>query len=160
VRHVIVIIAALVVGCGHPADPKHAGPPAARPTKIGESSKPAPIGNAAGGNAAVVVPDVGCPAPTCVFHVGAGAYFTCLAGGAGACFHFGAPCAPPDLCMYDPADRAYKQCAQASEGACMKWGAACVPPAKCMFTPSDGLHHRCDEVGDGRCKRYGALCAP
>lgn len=159
----IVTIAALVVGCGHPADPRYAGPSPARPTKITGTTKPSPSGNGAGGNAAapvVVVPDIGCLVPTCVFHAGAGAYFTCLAGGAGTCFHFGASCAPPDLCMYDPADRAYKQCARASEGVCMKWGAACVPPGKCMFTPSDGLHHRCDEVADAGCKRYGALCAP
>jgi hypothetical protein len=160
VRPLIVTIAALVVGCGHPADPKHAGSPPARPTKISGTGQPAPSGSGAGGDPVSVVPDIGCPAPTCVFHAGAGAYFTCLAGGAGTCFHFGATCAPADLCMYDPAGRSYKQCARAGEGVCMKWGAACVPPGKCMFTPADGLHHRCEEVADGGCKRYGALCAP
>ncbi len=51
------------------------------------------------------VPDVGCLTPTCAYHAGGGGYFTCLAGGAGVCFHFGGPCAPADACMFDPADR-------------------------------------------------------
>jgi len=160
VRHVIVIVAALVVGCGHPADPKHAGPPSAGAKKIGSSIPPAPISNVAGGNAAVVLPAVGCPSPTCAFHAGASGYFTCLSGGAGACFHFGAPCAPVDACMYDPTDRSYKHCARPSEGVCQQWGVACAPATKCMFNSADGLHHQCDEIAGGGCKRYGALCAP
>ena len=156
----IVIVVALVVGCGHPADPAHPTVAAARPTKINGASKPAPSGPGAASKAVATVPDIGCLVPTCVFHAGAGAYFTCLAGGAGTCFHFGASCAPADQCMYDPADRRYKQCGRASEGVCLAWGQACAPARKCMFSASDGLHHQCEEVADGSCKRYGALCAP
>ena len=110
--------------------------------------------------APVPVADVGCPTPTCVFHAGAAAYFTCLAGGAGACFHFGGPCTPADSCMYDPAARTYKQCSKPVEGQCTQWGAACAPASACMFDPADGLHHHCDQATGGACARYGALCAP
>jgi hypothetical protein len=160
VRHVIVIVAALVGGCGHPADPKHAGLPSAGGKQTVGPTHPAPIGNPTGGDVAVVLPAVGCPSPTCAFHAGASGYFTCLAGGAGACFHVGSPCAPGDACMYDPNARSYKHCARASEGMCQQWGVACAPATKCMFNPSDRLHHQCDEVAGGGCKRYGALCAP
>ncbi len=119
------------------------------------SAKPAvgPVGT---------VPDVGCLQPSCAYHAGANAYFTCLAGGAGACFHFGGPCTPKDSCMYDATDRTYKQCTRAVEGSCQQWGAACAPANACMFSPTDRLHHTCDEVdaSHGSCKRYGALCAP
>jgi hypothetical protein len=160
VRHVIVIVAALIVGCAPPADPKHATPPQVRPTNAIAMPTPSPSGSATGSKTAVVLPAVGCPTPTCAFHAGVGGYFTCLAGGAGACFHFGAPCAPQDQCMYDPSDRSYKQCTRPSEGTCLAWGATCAPATKCMFNPADGLSHQCDEVSGGGCKRYGALCAP
>ena len=117
-------------------------------------------GMATGSGGIATIPDVGCLAPGCVYHAGTGAYFTCLAGGAGACFHFGGPCAPSDGCMYDAADRSYKQCTHAVEGKCDAWGAACAPASRCMFSPSDGLHHTCDEVAGGGCRTYGALCSP
>jgi hypothetical protein len=104
--------------------------------------------------------DVGCLTPSCAYHAGANAYFTCLSGGAGACFHFGGPCTPKDSCMYDAADGTYKQCARAVEGTCQAWGSACAPASACMFSPADGLHHHCDEIAGGTCKRYGAPCAP
>jgi hypothetical protein len=154
------MIAVLVAGCGRPAGPKHASPPSSGTTKIVGSTRPAPTGNAAGGNVAVVLPAVGCPSPTCVFHAGASGYFTCLSSGAGACFHFSSSCVPLDSCMYDPLDRLYKHCAKPSEGLCLQWGVACTPATRCMFKPSDGLHHQCDEVAGGGCQRYGALCAP
>lgn len=158
-------LALVVVGCGHPTDPKHAGSTATGPVHATHPTTLAPGGQAGKAAAttpaiAAVVPVVGCPTPSCAFHAGAGAYFTCLAGGAGACFHFGAACAPADGCMYDPAARAYKQCARAIEGTCAAWGAACAPGARCMFNPADGLHHHCDDVSGGSCRRYGALCAP
>jgi hypothetical protein len=106
------------------------------------------------------VPDVGCLTPSCAYHAGANAYFACLAGGAGACFHFGGPCTPQDSCMFDAADRTYKQCTRAVEGTCQQWGSACAPADACMFWPTDGLHHKCDEIAGGTCKRYGALCVP
>ncbi len=121
------------------------------PGRPGKGSAAAPVGDA---------PDIGCLTTSCVFHAGAAAYFTCLAGGAGACFHFGGPCTPADACMYDPGDRTYKQCGKPVEGACTQWGAACAPRSACMFDPADGLHHHCDEPGAGTCKRYGALCSP
>src|SRR5205085_2900909 len=74
--------------------------------KGGRTTVHAKPGSGSGsGSAAVaiaVAPDIGCLQTSCAFHAGASAYFTCLAGGAGACFHFGGPCAPADHCMYDP----------------------------------------------------------
>ena len=119
----------------------------------------APHGQGAG-TPVVALKDVGCPAPTCAYHVGGAAYFTCLAGGAGMCFHFGGPCAPADGCMYDGADHKYKQCAKPVEGTCAQFGAACAPATRCMLDPADGLHHHCDAPSGGACASYGALCAP
>jgi hypothetical protein len=110
--------------------------------------------------AATTLPDVGCLTPSCAFHPGTATYFACLAGGAGACFHFGSPCEPTDGCMYDPADHVYKQCSRAVQGTCQQWGAACGPKSACMFDPADSLHHHCDQLAGGTCKKYGALCAP
>lgn len=147
-----------LVACGHP-DVRHTTP-------VGGPTHPTARGSAAGSGsgapATVAVADVGCLQPSCAFHAGAAAYFTCLAGGAGACFHFGGPCTPPDACMYDPAARAYKACARPVEGRCQQWGAACAPAGGCMFDPKDGLHHHCDQVdpAHGTCAAYGALCAP
>jgi hypothetical protein len=42
-----------------------------------------------------------CAQPSCAYHAGAGGYFFCLAGGAGACFHFGSPCEPAEACMLE-----------------------------------------------------------
>jgi hypothetical protein len=162
VRFVIAFTALLVVACGRPADrladPRRA---ATQPPGPAKSVGAAPTAaSASAPAAAVVLPSVGCPTPTCAFHAGAGGYFTCLAGGAGACFHFGAPCAPPDGCMFDPGDRTYKQCARVSEGTCQQWASACAPATRCMFDVADGLHHTCDDVSGGTCKRFGAPCAP
>jgi hypothetical protein len=113
-----------------------------------------PTGTGSGGNVVgvtpAVVPDVGCLVTSCAYHAGAGAYFTCLAGGAGTCFHFGGPCTPPDKCMYDAKDRSYKQCGNAVEGVCQQWGAPCTPANGCMYSAADGMHH----------DKSGALCAP
>jgi hypothetical protein len=160
VRRVIVIAAAWLVACTPAPDPKRPQSSPAAPRKVDGARGSSPVNTNVSSNDAVQVPVIGCPQPTCAFHAGGGAYFTCLAGGAGACFHFGAPCTPSDTCMYDPADRSYKECARASEGTCQQWGAACAPASKCMFNATDGLHHQCDDVSGGACKRYGALCAP
>jgi hypothetical protein len=146
----------ILVACGHPAEPVRPTVVTASPTKVTPVAKPGAVTPPP----AVVLKDVGCPAPTCVYHPGGAAYFTCLAGGAGMCFHFGGPCAPADNCMYDAADRTYKQCAKPVEGTCAQFGAACAPATKCMFDPADGLHHRCDAASGGKCGNYGALCAP
>ncbi len=168
VRQAIVLL--VLLGCGTSASQppaKHVTPPT--PVAHGNTPNPHPTPNGNGngnGNGsaappvAVAVPDIGCPSPTCAFHAGAGAYFTCLAGGAGACFHFGAPCAPSDACMYDPNEHSYKACQKSIEGTCAKWGTPCTPASKCMFDPQDGLHHTCDDASPGSCKKYGALCAP
>lgn len=148
-----VLIAALLA-CSHPAEPKLANRPPAKGSGgsvAGTGSADAPIPEAR---------DVPCAAPTCAFHAGGAAYFTCLAGGAGVCFHFGARCTPADSCMFDPGDRTYKQCKNAVEGVCQTWAAACAPASKCMFNPADGLHHRCADSSGGTCKQWGALCAP
>ena len=167
------MISILLVACGGSPAAPHPTAPAPTPTAQPTSPPPryrggnpprgaAPANNGASDPAlaSISVPAIGCLAPTCAFHAGAGAYFTCLAGGAGTCFHFGAACAPADACMYDPGDRQYKTCAKPSEGVCTQWGAACAPVSKCMFDPADGLHHQCDDVAGGACKRFGALCAP
>lgn len=145
----------LLAACGHPADVK-------QPTGGGPHTRIVSTSGTHTGSAAPLpaVADVGCLQPTCAFHAGAAAYFTCLAGGAGACFHFGGPCAPADGCMYDPADRTYKTCSKPVEGQCSQWGAACAPASACMFDPADGLAHHCDQVTGGTCAHYGALCAP
>jgi hypothetical protein len=106
------------------------------------------------------VPDVGCLQPSCVYHAGTGGYFSCLAGGAGLCFHYGAPCAPADACMFDGSDGLYKQCGSIVEGRCAQWGSACAPASGCMYSPADGLHHACAASTGGACKQYGAPCAP
>ena len=75
----------------------------------------------------MVLPVIGCPTPSCAFHAGAGAYFTCLAGGAGACFHFGAPCTPADACMFGAPDGLHHACDDISGGSCKRYGALCAP---------------------------------
>ena len=152
-RFLVVLIA--LTACGpKPTDVKTGGS-GAKPAGGGSGSASntgaGPVGN---------VPDVGCLTPSCAYHAGGNAYFTCLSGGAGVCFHFGSPCTPKDSCMYDAKERTYKQCARAVEGTCQQWGAACAPQSACMFSAQDGLHHKCDEIAGGGCKRYGTLCAP
>ena len=157
----LVLIAAIIgsVACGAPPEPKHVNP--VTHANAGSASRPnpvTPVGVATPPD--VAARDVPCPAPSCAYHAATAAYFTCLAGGAGACFHFGSRCTPTDACMYDATDRTYKQCTNASEGTCRTWAAACEPTSKCMFDPIDGLHHHCDDAGGGACKHWGALCAP
>lgn len=154
----ILAVSVALVACGpRGTDVKSGGSGAGGGTRVGSGGgsaapdTPRPAGS---------VPDVGCLTPTCAYHAGANSYFTCLASGAGTCFHFGGPCTPKDTCMYDAADRTYKQCTRAVEGACEQWGSPCAPASACMFSPSDGLHRTCDEVAGGGCKKYGALCAP
>jgi len=155
VRH--FLIAVLVLGCSHQTEPKLGNRAAG---KGSGSAIPVGVGSNGGHDPVPEARDVPCPAPTCAFHAGAAAYFTCLAGGAGACFHFGARCAPADSCMFDPGDRTYKECKNPVEGVCRTWAAACAPASKCMFNPVDGLHHHCDNASGGTCKQWGALCAP
>jgi hypothetical protein len=150
VRTAVILLALAACG-GHPTAPR--SQPAKTPPHVGSASGSATAPDP-------VLADIGCLQTSCAFHAGAGAYFTCLAGGAGACFHFGGPCAPPDGCMYDPSDRTYKTCTKAVEGTCAAWGATCAPKATCVFDPKDGLYHRCDDPAAGACKKYGELCAP
>jgi len=154
--HRLVVIAALVVACGgHPPETLHN---AATGSAATHTATPA---GSAGSASVAIVPEVGCPNPTCVFHAGAAAYFTCLSGGSGICFHFGAPCAPADGCMFDPQQRLYRACAKAVEGTCAQWGpSTCAPASACMFDPDDGLHHHCDDIAGGACRKYGATCSP
>lgn len=130
---------------------------AGRGSRAGASTSSTHVG---GSGAAGAVPEIGCLAPTCVYHAGTDGYFACLSSGAGTCFHHGAPCAPADACMYDAVDRTYKQCSSISEGRCQRWGAACTPSSRCMFSVADGLHRTCETIAGGTCSRYGALCAP
>lgn len=157
-RYVAVAVVLVIAACGpKPTAVNPGGSGAGKGTTAGtggNSAKPAGTGPVA------VAPEVGCFTPSCAYHAGANAYFTCLSGGAGACFHFGGPCTPKDSCMYDARDRTYKQCTRAVEGTCAQWGGACAPASACMFSPADGLHHTCEEIAGGSCKKYGALCAP
>ena len=155
VRSLIFIV--VLAGCGNP-------PATKRPTNPGGAGV-TPVANAGGvkptsAGGPSTVRDIGCLKPTCVFHAGAAAYFTCQSGGAGTCFHFGSSCTPESACMYDPAAKSYKLCTKPVEGACTAWGGACAPASKCMFDAADGLHHTCDSVDGGTCKKFGALCAP
>lgn len=151
----LVVFSVLVAACGGhtPApNPDHG-------TLVANRGSNVAAGSAAVG--AAIVPEVGCPSPTCAYHAGTATYFTCLSGGAGVCFHFGAPCAPADGCMFDPQQRSYRTCTKPVEGTCAEWSAtACAPPTACMFDPDDALHHHCDDIAGGTCRNYGALCAP
>lgn len=152
-----------LVSCGHPPTGVNSAGSGAGSGRGSGSATAAGSGSAAAfgaGSGVAAIPDVGRLEPTCVYHAGTAEYFSCLAGGAGVCFHFGRPCSPSDGCMYDAADRTYKQCSQIVEGQCQAWGAACAPASRCMFSPADGLHHTCDDVAGGTCRKYGALCAP
>jgi hypothetical protein len=149
---VVLVLAA----CGNPPDVK-------KPTGGGSGSS-GQVGTSGGGptkpTAGGTIKDVGCPSFSCAYHAGVGQYFTCLSGGAGACFHFGGACMPDNNCMYDSASKTYKTCSKGAEGLCQTWGAACAPANKCMIDPTDGLSRTCDDPATGSCKRFGALCAP
>jgi hypothetical protein len=156
VRPLISIVALVLAACGTPPAPKQPSnaTPGAVATNPPGGIKPPPASGPS------TVRDIGCLKPTCVFHAGVAAYFTCQAGGAGTCFHFGASCTPENACMYDPTSASYKLCTKPNEGACAAWGGACAPASKCMFDKSDGLHRTCDSLDGGTCKKFGALCAP
>lgn len=170
VRHALTLaVAALVTfGCGTPPDPKHpTGGGAAAGSGDAAKPDPGPGDRGTGGGSAAkggqpdrAPKDIPCLVPTCVYHAGVNAYFSCQSSGAGTCFHYGPACTPASACMYDAASRSYKQCTKVSEGACAAWGGACAPASRCMFNPADNLHHTCEDVSGGTCKRYGALCAP
>lgn len=103
---------------------------------------------------------VACAPVSCVYHGGAGAHFSCLAGGQGACFHFGAPCQPADDCVVDPSDRSFRRCAELVTGACQRFGAACAPRGSCWYRAEEALYRECLEKHPGRCGKWGALCDP
>ena len=155
----MIVLANLACGGSSPEVKQPAGTGSGSATTVVSNKKPPP-GVGSGSAAVQSAPDVGCLTATCAYHQGTATYFTCLAGGAGVCFHFGGACTPSESCMVDAADRTYKKCANPIEGTCAQWGAACAPANACMFSFDDGLYHHCDEVAGGSCKRYGALCAP
>lgn len=151
----------IVVGaCGNPV--KTGGPANPKDTnKVGSgATSGSGAGSAQQGSATIVLRDVGCPSPSCVYHPGVATYFTCTSSGSGSCTHFGPACTPANACMYDAAARTYKQCTQPVEGMCKAWGAACTPASTCMFDARDGYHHECSDVANGQCKKFGAFCAP
>lgn len=157
-----IVLAVALAACSGSAKPGPAAPTGTTVTSDTQRNPPAPTGgtNAKPPAGPIAIKDIGCPTSSCVFHPGAGAYYTCTSSGSGMCFHFGPPCTPPASCMYDPADRTYKQCAKPVEGSCQQWGAACAPASKCMFDAKDGYYRQCEDVSGGTCKRFGALCAP
>ncbi|HRC59048.1 MAG TPA: hypothetical protein PKU97_24165, partial [Kofleriaceae bacterium] len=101
-----------------------------------------------------------CVAAPCTYHAGTDGFFACLAGGSGACFHFGAPCQPADDCMLDGSDRRYKRCTQVVDGRCQRFAAPCAPPGTCWMHPDDGLYRECTQRQAGACARWGELCDP
>ncbi len=101
-----------------------------------------------------------CTSAPCAYHAGTASYFHCLAGGAGACFHFGSPCQPADACMFDATARSYKRCAEIVEGKCQRYGAACEPSGSCWYRPEDRLYRECLERRPGSCARWGEPCTP
>jgi hypothetical protein len=139
-------------------------PPAAVPAPAEPTGAPAPTDKPSGKATATTplldLKGVACAASPCAYHPGTAGYFRCLAGGAGACFHFGGPCQPQDSCMFDPGDRAYKLCASAVEGKCQRFGAACIPAGTCWYRAEDRLYHVCEQPKAGGCSKWGALCAP
>ena len=112
------------------------------------------------GTAIVDPAGIACAPKTCVYHRGAGGYRTCLAGGARARFHFGAPCAPDDGCMFDSHDDRYRTCSKIVDGICELFAGACAPRSACLYQASDDLHHHCATVKDGRCAAPGPACSP
>lgn len=136
-----------------------------------EGSTPGPAGaNTAGGERAdagasagerrTLRPTPRCGDDPCVFHTGAGTYHRCLAGAAGACFHYGARCEPEDGCMIDAATATFRRCEEPGEGRCARFADPCQPAGTCVLDPADGLYRTCDSLVDGRCQRYGELCDP
>jgi len=153
-----LIFAIIVLGCGSP-------PAVQRPKGSGSGSGSGSVATTNTGaklpaTGPTVVRDIGCIKPSCAFHAGGAAYFTCQSGGAGTCFHFGATCTPQNGCMYDPATKSYKLCTKPVEGTCQAWGGACAPTSKCMFDATDNMHRTCDALDGGSCKKFGALCSP
>ncbi|HEU0032462.1 MAG TPA: hypothetical protein VFQ53_17640 [Kofleriaceae bacterium] len=161
-RHVWTAVVAIVfaTACGTPPEVKRPDDTGANGgARVGNTTgNPAKPGGTGGG--VVALKDIGCPSPSCAFHPNAGAYFTCLSGGAGTCFHFGPACTPDGACMYDPKARSYKQCTKPVEGQCFAWAGACAPASKCMIDPTDNLYKTCDDVSGGTCRKFAALCAP
>lgn len=156
-----VAVLTVIIACGNPAktggstgpiDKKQVGSGATTGSGSGSAQQ--------GSNAVVVLRDVGCPNPSCVYHAGVAAYFTCTSSGSGNCTHFGPACTPQNACMYEAASRTYKQCTKPVEGSCKAWGAACTPASTCMFDARDGYHHECSEFANGQCKKFGAFCTP
>lgn len=148
-------IVVLLVGCGHPAK---APDKPTKPVVTAKTPATKPPPDAKPGDP--VLPDIGCLTTSCAYHTGGNVYLTCLAGGAGVCFHFGAACTPPDACMFDATDKTYKTCKTPVEGTCTAWAAACNPASKCMVDPASGIYKHCDAPSGGKCPAFGAVCAP
>ena len=149
----IAITCLLAAACGNPPDVR-------KPANGPASGSGTTVGAGNGITGPVVLKEVGCPTFTCAYHAGVNQYFTCLSGGAGTCFHYGAACMPDANCMYDATSRSYKTCTKGAEGSCQGWGSACAPASKCMLDPTDNLHRQCSDVAGGTCKKFGASCAP
>jgi hypothetical protein len=160
-RAAVIVCLGLLAACPH-HPPGGGGQGTGVATGSGTAAPPVDAGPrvVVAGQPILPADGVACPALGCVYHAGASAYYACLSGGAGICFHFGAPCEPADHCMFDAGDGKYKTCSTAVEGACTAWGAACEPASACMFDPTDGMHHHCDAAKDGACTQWGDLCDP
>ncbi len=168
IRSLAVVAVLVLAGCpgnpSHPANPPGGGARTGHGTsssghtrksheKPAKSAKPDYHG---------VLPEAGidCAPTGCIYHGGADAYYTCLAAGAGTCFHYGPTCEPASHCMYSAAAGGYHQCSKVVEGQCVTAGAPCEPPGNCYYDPADGRHHRCKRADGGRCLELGGLCDP
>lgn len=163
---VVVAVLAGMLACSGPsrAAPQRPAPgvgpaPATAADRAGSGAQ-APGGKGAGKAPLLDPAGTSCDVAACAYHAGVGRTFVCLAGGAGACFHFGAPCQPADDCMLDGSDGTYKRCTQAVDGACLRFAGACAPQGSCWFRPDEGLYRECTQRKPGACGQWGALCKP
>ncbi len=143
---------------GGTATPATSAIGAARASANGGPSNQPPVAaaNATPGSAAGAT----CAPATCVFHAGVAGYYSCLAGAAGACTHFGGSCVPTDRCMFDAPAKLYKHCSNPVDGTCETFGATCNPAPGCWFDAKDGLFRTCTAAAGGMCSKWGELCSP
>lgn len=97
---------------------------------------------------------------SCMFHQGAGGYFSCLSGSDGQCFHFGGVCTPDDACVPDPASGEHRSCENFTEGRCDRLGAACKPEGTCVYDSKEHRYRSCTKTIKGGCQSFGATCEP
>ncbi len=159
---VLVLVVGLVLVAACSAPPKAAPQLPTASHEVANDSAGPPAGGARTAAGAPLIDPSGasCAPLACVYHGGAGGYFSCLAGGQGSCFHFGAPCQPADDCMLDPSERSFRRCLELVAGVCQRFAAACAPRGSCWYRADEAQYRECLEKTPGRCGKWGALCDP